>query len=122
MQFIANDLQGSGSLEYLRPELFTAKEVRIIMPEWTPYVALSNTVTVPAKLTMVVPADLLEGEFEARQNLQTIRTNIRSAGGLVEPDDIRVADDALRRLSARADEPINDWAENLSRDISARDD
>jgi hypothetical protein len=121
MQVAAADFEGSGSLQYLRPELFTAKEIRIVMREWTPYVALSNTMMFPAKLIMA-SANLLENQFEARQNLRSIRMNIRSTEGLIRPDDVSVAEAALKRLRAREAESIQDWADKLSRDISAQDD
>ncbi len=90
------------------PELVTAKEIRIIMRDWTPYVRLSNAMTLPAKLTIVVPADLLENEFKAKTNLQMIRTNIRSPGGMIGTAELGLAEDALRRLRARENESVND--------------
>jgi hypothetical protein len=123
MYIATMDFEGSGSLQYLlRPEHITAREIRIVMRDWTPYVALSNTMTLSAKIEITVPADLLEKEFEARRNLEAIRANIRSAGGLIGPDVIRSAEDALHRLRTRENESIESWAENLSKDISSQHD
>lgn len=122
MYVVAANFDGSGSLNYDRPELITGKEIRIAMPDWAPYIALSNAMTLSAKLTIGVPADLLENEFDARANLQTLRSTIRSAGELISADSLRLAQGALQRLQARENEPINNWAENLAGDISAKDD
>ena len=98
------------------------KEIRIIMRDWTPYVPLSNAMTMSAKLTIVMRGDLVENEFEAKTNLQMIRTNIRSPSGMIGTDELGLAEGALRRLRARENESVSDWAEKLGKDISSRDD
>jgi hypothetical protein len=116
------DVEGSGSLaDFVRPEYTTAKEIRLVVSNWTPYIALSNTIALSGKIRITVPADLLGSEFEARGNLQAIRSNIR-AGGIIEPDVSRKAEDALQRLKAREKESIENWAESLSKDISSQHD
>jgi hypothetical protein len=122
MYATATDVQGSGSVHYLRTDLRDSREIRIVVCDWSPYVHLSNTVTLPTNLTITVPSELLESNFEARRNLQALRSDIRSMSMLISADAHRAAENALQRLEQRKAETVEDWAERLSQEISNQND
>jgi len=118
----AIDHEGSGALQYLKPDLFMTKEIRFVTPKWNPYIALSNTMTVANTFVLTVPSDATGDEFEAKKNLQAVRSGIRSLAAVIDPVIAGDAEGALRRMQERDGEQIDKWADRLARDVSSHRD
>jgi hypothetical protein len=114
----AIDYEGSGALQYLRAEAAELRQIHFLLPPWSPYVALSNSVS----LSYTITISRREAEFEARRNLQAIRESFHLGTGQLSSTDLAVAEAALIRLRARQNENAKSWAVGLSTDLSSHRD
>jgi hypothetical protein len=116
----AIDFEGSGALQYLRPEIIHPPAIHSSLSNLPQYVAQANAVILSHVLVLTnLPPHT---EFDARANLLQVRENIRATNALISSDDVLAATESLRRLHARENESVEDWAEKLSRDVSAHRD
>jgi hypothetical protein len=115
----AIDFEGSGAVQYLRPEIINPPAIHRLLDDLPQFIAQANVVPLSELLVLTQPST---AEFDARKNLQVVQSVVRSDRNIVGPKDVEVATASLRRLRERERESIEDWANRLSRDISSHTD
>jgi hypothetical protein len=114
----AIDIGGSGALQYLRPEIVNPPAIHLIVGNAPPQLIVQSNAVMLAH-TLVFSGDI---GFEARTNLLQLQSIVRTPSVLVGTRDILAATESLRRLQARENESIEEWADKLGRDLSAHND
>src|SRR5664280_2332040 len=94
----AVDYEGSGALGYLRAETVDRREIREMAPNWSPYTLLSTELKLSKTITITVPLAVVPQPFDARHNLNTVRTSIRSPGLRMTPELVSEVENALLHL------------------------
>ena len=63
----AVDVDGSGALQYLRAETAERREIPPLLPDWSPYAAHSNVITLPITIAITRLESISKQGFEARR-------------------------------------------------------
>jgi hypothetical protein len=115
----AIDFEGSGAVQYLRPEIINPPAIHRLLDDLPEFIAQANVVPLSELLVLTQPST---AEFDARKTLHLVQSVIRSDQSIVDPKDVDAAAASLRRLRERERESIEDWANRLSRDMSSHTD